>query len=488
MKHTINIFSVALILFFTGCNDFINLYPLDSASVENSIMTPDDANLVVMGIYDALQSGSYPEHMACLTELSTDNAMIQPTRAGSNGYADLREFDYFTLTDNNGRLQSRWSSLYRGIARANLLLNRIEQINFVTDSEKKLKEQYIGEAKFLRALFYFDLVRFWGGVPLSLSELGSAEEAFKLKRSTEEEVFDAIISDLESAMDLPVVYSASETGRVTAGAVRALLAKVYLTLKKPESAIPLLKELTQAPYTYRLMETYAEVFDTDNTTESIFEIQYTSTVPGEGNAYPQFFLPNDGTAGKDIFGSGWLGGTGQGFCMPTEDIYMDYETGDSRRDYTYFPYFSMQEGKEIYVVYKYRGVASAVYSSEDNIPILRYADVLLMLAEAINENNQGPTSEAYEAVDAVRARAGLQPLLRTLNYESFKDALLHERRVELAFENHRWFDLKRFGKMVEILSAKGYDIQPFHLYYPIPRREVLINPDNISQNPGYVTE
>lgn len=487
MKKRFKLFlSIALLILISGCSDdVLELNPLDQANVSNSFNSPADANLAVIGIYDALQGGSYPQDMAFLTELITDNTMVQPTRIADAGRGDLRELEFFQMTDNNSYFQSRWTGLYRGISRSNLLLDKIEQISFPNPS---LKNQYIGEAKFLRALFYFDLVRFFGPVPISLAGIKSAEEAFALKRAPEAEVYQTIINDLKDAINnLPILPpSTSDVGRATKGAATALLAKVYLTNKNPALALPLLRELTLAPYQYRLMNTYAAAFDTDNTFETIFEIQYTSSVPGEGNPYPNFFLTNDGTAGKDIFGASYLGSTGQGINLPTLDMWNAYETNDPRRTYSIIPYFSKQEAASVFIIYKYRGVPTSPNNSEDNIPVLRYADVLLMLAEAINETNKGPNVEAYDAVDKIRSRAGSIPLWsRTLDYEGFKTKLLQERRVELAFENHRWFDLKRFNKAQEVLSAKGHNIKPHHLLYPVPRKEVQINPVNITQNPGY---
>lgn len=461
---------------------FIELNPIDQSTIANSFVTPADANLAVMGIYDALQTGSYGEDMASLTELITDDATVQPSRLGSAANIDLRELEYVQLTSQNGYLQSRWNSLYKGIARANLLLEKIEGIPFTAP---ELKAQYIGEARFLRALFYFDLVRFFGDVPLLLSVIKSTSEAFALSRTSQAEVYNAIIGDLQYGIqNLPISYSASSVGRATQGAAKALLAKVYLSNKSAQLAIPLLQDLTKAPYTYKLMPTFAAAFDNDNTAESIFEIQYTSTVAGEGNVYPTYFLTTDGSSGRTIFGTGFVG-NGQGNCIPTQDIYNAFEPNDTRRSYTITTYFSNVEGANLYIVYKYRGIATSANNSEDNIYILRYADVLLMLAEALNETNNGPTSDAYDAVDAIRKRASLPVLTRNMDYNSFKLALLQERRVEFAFENQRWFDLKRLNKAVEILSAKGIPFKEFNYLYPIPKKEVDINPSKITQNPGY---
>ena len=483
MRSYLKYLACFLVISVSSCKKFIDLLPVDQANSENSFQSPADANLAVAGIYDALHSNAYAQDMALLTELISDNARIQPSRQGGSGVSDNRELDFFQLTDQNGFIQNRWSALYKGIAAANQLLNKIEQIPF---TDALLKNQYIGEARFLRAVFYFDLVRFFGGVPLSLTQITNTADAFSFKRSTEQEVYQAIISDLsEASKALPVNYPASNIGRATQGAAKALLAKVFLTNNNADLALPLLRELTKAPYTYILMPTYAACFDTDNNAESIFEIQYTSIVPGEGNPYPNFFLTNDNTAGRDIYGASYLGVTGAGVCIPTFELFNSYEANDTRRSYTLLKYFSKQEAVDLYIVYKYRGIPTSAFNSEDNIVLLRYADVLLMLAEAINESGKAPAAEAYDALDAVRKRAGLPVVTRNFNYESFRLALLDERRWEFAFENQRWFDLKRFNKAIDILTAKGYSIKPFHLLYPVPRKEVEISQGNITQNPGY---
>lgn len=481
-KSLYKIVLVAGLALLLGCEDFISLHPLDEANVENSFQNPDDINLGVMGVYDALQSGGYPQDMAILAELITDNARTQSHRLGIASADNLREVAFFQLTDANSNMERRWNELYQGIARANLVLEKIEEISF---SGEDLKNQYIGEAKFLRAIFYFDLVRFFGGVPVSLSEISSSDEAFALERKSEEEVFSVIIEDLQDAISLlPVSYNDTNVGRATEGAAKALLARVYLTSNEPDLAIPLLRELTESPYSYDLMDNYAGVFEGDNTRESIFEIQYTTSVPGEGSPYPNWFLPEDPTSGEDIFGDGYLGGNGTGISLATMELWNAFEEDDSRKDFTIAKYYSEMEADTIYRVNKYKEPPARPNDSEDNIILLRYADVLLMLAEAINESNNGPTPEAYSAVDAVRARAGLTPWDRTLDYEGFKMELLEERRFEFSFENHRWFDLKRYDQAFEILSDKGYAIQSHHVLFPVPRSEISIN-SLIEQNPGY---
>lgn len=470
----------------SACNkDFLDLAPLDQGSVALSYKTPESANQALMGIYDVTQGNA--QDFARLTERTTDNAITQPSVGGAAGLTavSLRELINFQYSSENEFMNNVWNSYYRGIAASNQLLERIEGIPF---PDPALKDQYIGEAKFLRAYFYFNLVRFFGGVPLSLTEIKDPAEAFALTRGTEEEIYQAISTDLADASSkLPLQYTGNALGRITQGAAKALLAKVYLTSNNAALALPLLRELTTAPYKYTLMPTYPEVFSTDNTAESVFEIQYVNNIiVNEGNSLATFFFTNDGTIGKDIYGAGYTGPGGPGHVLASPDLYNSYEATDARRAYTILVYPSSIEKINVNIVRKYNRLpANGIGGADDNIIVLRYADVLLMLAEAINETNNGPTAEAYDAVDKVRLRAKVTPWARTLDYNTFKTNLLEERRKELAFEFHRWFDLKRFGKLVELLQLKKYPIQPFHVLFPIPRQQVEINPVNVPQNPGY---
>lgn len=472
-----------MLITFWACNkDFLDLKPLDQSSVVLSYKTPDDAGLAVEGIYDVAQQGMTA--LAILTERTTDNATTQPSVGGASGASSLREIIFYKFTSENSYMTEMWNNHYRGIAASNQLIERIEGIAF---PNPVLKDQYIGEAKFLRAYFYFNLVRFFGGVPVSLTEIKNPAEGFALKRSTEAEVYTAITNDLSDAnLKLPVTYNSNNVGRATQGAAKALLAKVHLTNKKPDLALPLLRQLTAAPYTYRLMPNYNEVFSTDNTAESVFEIQFVNDViNNEGNPLATFFLTNDPTIGKDLYGAGYVAGVGSGNVLASGDLYSNYQSTDARRTFNILIYNSRVERANVYLVRKYsRLPTTGLGRSDDNVIILRYADVLLMLAEAINETS-GPTAEAYDAVDKVRLRAKVAAWPRTLNADSFRTMLLEERRLELAFEFHRWFDLKRFGQLNTLLKAKGYPIEPFHVLFPIPKSQVDINPVNILQNPGY---
>ena len=254
MKNSNKIFILILSLSLTaGCKkDFLNLAPLDQGSVNLSFRTPDDANRAVLGIYDITQQNI--SDFALLTERTTDNALSQANVGLNNAGGNIRELIFYQFTSENSYMVNMWNNYYKGIAVANQAIERIEGIAFPNDA---LKKQYIGEAKFLRAYFYFNLVRFFGSVPLSLTEIKDPAAAFALTRSPEAEVYEAISKDLSDAMTaLPVSYTPANLGRITQGGAKALLAKVYLTNKKPDLALPLLRQLTTAPYTYRLMTTY----------------------------------------------------------------------------------------------------------------------------------------------------------------------------------------------------------------------------------------
>lgn len=485
MRSINKIFSIILFMaIITGCRkNFLELETLDQASVNNSFKTSDDANRAVLGIYDITQQNL--SDFAVLTERTTDNAISQAAIGMASAQGDIREIIQYKYTGENGYMRNMWNNYYKGIAASNQLIERIENIAF---GNPAIKAQYIGEAKFLRAYFYFNLVRFFGGVPVSLKEIKDPAAAFDLKRSTEAEVYEVISQDLiDAAATLPLAQTGNNTGRITQGAAKALLAKVYLTNKKPNLALSLLRQLTAAPYTYKLMPSYPEVFSTENNAESIFEIQYLSGLTtNEGNSLATFFFTNDATIGKDFYGAAYVGSPGGGILLGTNDLNNSFLPVDARQKFTLVDYFSKAENQTVHIVRKYYKLpATGLGNADDNVIVLRYADVLLMLAEAINETNTGPTPEAYDAVDKVRLRAKAPVLSRTMNYNLFKAGLLDERRWEFAFEFHRWFDLKRFSKLVEVLKAKGYPIQSFNVLFPIPKGQVDINPLNVPQNPGY---
>src|SRR5690606_37338417 len=393
-----------------------------------------------------------------------------------------------------------YNGSYASISRSNVVLDRIGEANFSQDK----KNQFIGEAKFLRALNYFNLVRICGGVVLRLDEVTTPEEALGGTRAEVSEVYDVIIQDLTDAIDrLP--NPAKKDGRATVGAARTLLAEVYMTLHDYSAAIEQLREVTKLGYD--LLPNYADIFEPANKNhmESIFEIQFLEGEFGMHSSFIYLFAPI-GSAGF-VAHFPIAAGANSGWNVPTTDMIAAYEPGDLRKD------VSLQEGylnnNNVFVaapfVNKYRHPHAVRYQTNDNFPVYRYADVLLMLAEALNEVGYVADGEAFDLLNQVRQRAGLasktssnaDPALKISSQEEFRVAVAHERRVELAFENHRWFDLVRTGKAVEVMTAHGeamkqnYTLtyptayQDINLLFPIPAREVRLSGGKITQNPGY---
>ncbi|MFD2599280.1 RagB/SusD family nutrient uptake outer membrane protein [Sphingobacterium corticis] len=359
---------------------------------------------------------------------------------------------------------------------------------------------------FLRAYHYFLLTQYFGDVILMTAPLEDASEAFGLTRTPSEEVYQQIITDLEGAVTvLPLKsdYDAANIGRASKGAALALLGKVYLTQKNYPSARQTLEQILNMDYS--LLADYAQVFEPTNKNhaESIFEVQYQGgNNLGEWSSFIYTFAPRD-SEGAVV---GFPTARPQGWNIPTNDMIAAYETGDIRKDVSLKEGYTNSAGTYIPIPYinKYNHPHTIVGRTDDNWPILRYADVLLMLAEAINEE-VGP-DQAYTHINQVRDRAGLSPL-SGLTKESFRVAIAHERRVELAFENHRWFDLKRTlssEQLVQQLTAHGareranptvtrggvpfaasdYRFEGYEALFPIPDRQIFLS-NKLTQNDGY---
>ncbi len=476
---------VALAMFSSCRKDFLELDPVSQTSVSQFYRNASDINIALMGVYDALQKpGQYGSQWK-LAELRSDN-----TEAGG-GTPEDTEIDQFRISTTSASVDAAWRDAYSGIARSNTVLNRIKPVEMDT----RLKNQYIGEAKFLRALMYFNLVRIFGKVPLIVNEIVSSSEGYTYGRNEVSEVYTQIISDLkDSDENLPVSYTGNDIGRATKGAAKSLLGKVYLTIGNFPDAAARLKEVIDMNV-YALLPKYADVFLPANAfnKESLFEVSFKAGGVGEGSEYVNRFFPR-GDIGAQL-------GIGQGTDAnrPTPDMLAAYERqGNAIIDQRY--YASMDTGfranngrfTRVNFIKKYFSIPFLPFDADNNWPVLRYADVLLMYAEALNEVNNGPVPIAFTNINLVRQRAGLAPLSNNLNYQNFKLAVEKERRVELAFENHRWFDLVRYGKAVTVMNEhfKKLNVntvmENFHVIFPVPQSQVDVNPTLIKQNTGYI--
>jgi len=487
MKLKYNLIAIALLGFsFSSCSDFLEQNPQTDLSENDFYKTADDIlSAVNGGAYSSLQEGDIYGNWYVFGEIPSDNTRNQL----SGSVTTQNEFDQFYIDTQNSMIANFWKAAYKVINRTNTILGRIDGIEINTE----LANRYKLECKFIRALMYFNLVRVYGDVPLVLKEI-SISESYDILREPKENVYNQIIADLKEAQDLPVSYSTAEDGRATQGAAKALLANVYMTLHKYAEAETILAEIINSGR-YSLLENtpgslnidgYKNVFSpvNHNSKEGIFEIQFLKGGYGEGSNYANNFAPEN--SGTNVVA---VGGTG-GNNIPEMDIYNAYEEGDLRRDFSmslgYYDNRKNNEWVESRYVCKFMDVPYQNNDASNNYPVIRYADVILMYAEALNQN--GKTAEACKYLNMTRRRGfGYQTTetspvdLQTTDKAQFALMVEQERRVELAFENHRWFDLIRTGRAVEVMRSKGFSLNETNLICPIPQKQIDVNP-KLTQN------
>ena len=486
MKLKYNLIAIALLGFsFSSCSDFLEQNPQTDLSENDFYKTADDILSAVNGAYSSLQEGDIYGNWYVFGEIPSDNTRNQL----SGSVTTQNEFDQFYIDTQNSMIANFWKAAYKVINRTNTILGRIDGIEINTE----LANRYKLECKFIRALMYFNLGRVYGDVPLVLKEI-SISESYDILREPKENVYNQIIADLKEAQDLPVSYSTAEDGRATQGAAKALLANVYMTLHKYAEAETILAEIINSGR-YSLLENtpgslnidgYKNVFSpvNHNSKEGIFEIQFLKGGYGEGSNYANNFAPEN--SGTNVVA---VGGTG-GNNIPEMDIYNAYEEGDLRRDFSmslgYYDNRKNNEWVESRYVCKFMDVPYQNNDASNNYPVIRYADVILMYAEALNQN--GKTAEACKYLNMTRRRGfGYQTTetspvdLQTTDKAQFALMVEQERRVELAFENHRWFDLIRTGRAVEVMRSKGFSLNETNLICPIPQKQIDVNP-KLTQN------
>ncbi|QNF33204.1 RagB/SusD family nutrient uptake outer membrane protein [Adhaeribacter swui] len=479
MKNKIYMLGLMSILLSSCSDDFLELAPISNANVQNFYRNAQDMQVAVNAAYSALQlEGQYRTAYWQMGEVRSDNTMNMDV---AGNFPDA-EIDLFKTAASNSIITAAWNDNYRGILLCNVVQDRIAAVTM----DEALKNQYLGEVKFLRGLMYFNLVRIFGDVPLVLKETKSVEEGYQQPRVAKALIYEQIVKDLtEATQSLPDKFTGNDIGRATKGAALALLGKVYLTQKDYAAAAAKLKEVISSG-TFQLVPDYANLWGpaNENNVESIFEVQFKKGGTGTGsNFYNQFAPWNSETA---VTGVGFASGKN----LPTADIANAYEPHDLRKASSMAESY-VKNGVAVEDKYtiKYRDLQPfAAADADNNWVVLRYADVLLMYAEALNALNQGPSQEAYDVVNAVRNRAGLEALPTGLTYESFSSALEHERQVELAFEGHRWFDLVRTDRAIPVMNAHfngTLTIDEHHLVFPVPQSQINVNPEGIPQNPGY---
>lgn len=459
------VLSFTLSLVLSSCQKgFLDLKPLSQPNADNFYKTPNDFGNAVNGAYDALQSSSqYGNDFFTLIEFRSDNAFDNDPSAN----AGLRyNLDRFTEPTTNSILRDSWGSLYAGINRCNLILDKIDAVPM----DSTLKNRYKGEAQFIRALSYFNLVRLWGKVPLVLTS-GTTTAARAYARNEVAEVYSAIEKDLTAAtVNLPAVYTGVDVGRATSGAARGLLGKVYVTEKKYDLAVTTLRPLVNGT-TYRLLPNIADVFlvTNKNNAELLFSVKFRKGGPA---------------AQADGHGSWYGTNIGENIEPSLRAAYL---ATDKRLPLTVQVRVPTSVNS---VPRKFYDELSGTNDVGNDFPVLRFADVLLLYTEALNEVGYQADGEAFRTLNLVRSRAGVPVYTAAqLNTQmAFRTAVINERRLELALENDRWFDLIRTGTAVDALNALKITLPPYRTLYPIPQSEIdtYNNLTMFPQNQGYL--
>lgn len=506
MKNLIKYISIFCLILTTSC---IDEDPIDQIGEGAFYKNTEDINQAVMACYNGLQSTIKEEWY--LTELRSDNSRHYGSASTATNSKNIYALDNFRVETTHPVVRNYWEATYHNIANCNTVIKHLGVV-----SNETLKKQFEGEALFLRSYHYFNLVRLYGPLFIVTERIGM-EEANKAERSSVEKVYELIENDLKTVIGtdgdplLPRTYEATQKGRADIWAAKSLLAKVYLTLGRLSEAKTLLKDV-EANSKYGLVKNnYGNVFSISNemNEEIIFTVRFKAGGFGLGSPFANSFAPNNSS--DMIINVG-----GDGNNCPSSDLIAAYEAKDLRKDITLAETWINPNGQIVYTAYtkKYLSQVQTKYDAENDWPLIRFADIILMLGEIENELS-GPNA-GLPYINQTRTRAGLDPLVAgdVPTKYAFRLAMEKERRLEFAFENHRLFDLMRTDRLVTIMknhydteqianSSTGvigsyYDdsknesyllpsyrtLQSWQMLLPIPYAVMTVAP-NATQNPGY---
>lgn len=502
MNKILSIGAVTALLLFNACEKELNQVPFSQATTETFYAIPNDFIQGTNAIYSNLRT--YPDRLLNLSETRSDN-LYAISDGGVRDWEGIN--DFYKNLSTNPYIEEAWATNYNGIYKANVLLGQIEKNGSIITDES-LKKRLEAEAKFLRAFFYFDLVRIFGKVPI-IDKVVTANEALAIPRSAVADVYKLIESDLQFAVDnLPPVYTtAADRGRATSYAARGILALVYMTKSGPTydiegpglasnewgKAYTLLNKIV-VDNKYAFVSNYADIFSysNENNPEVIFDVQYnTGSNPVTGATFPWLLAPDNWftSLGKPVQG-------GLTIRPISNSLLSAYPANDTRKA------FSIQNGYtgtggvvETRSFFKKYIDLTKVPSSRVDWPInyivLRYTDVLMLRAECVLNGGGGDVAtEVIAPINQIRARAGLTVPLVTLTIPQ----LMEQRRLEFAGEGLRWHDLVRSGLVTTVIPAwdAADDIEnkmePFtkdFVIYPIPYNQINLKKDLYTQNNGY---
>ena len=483
-------------ILFAGCNDFLTVLPDSSYSVAGGYQSQSDFEQAIAGVYAAHQS-MYQSNVngTLYTYLMRSDEADVMTPQAAPGY--IGGIERFIDDANNSTHAGNYSNYYRIINRCNVIIDLIDAVKFTDENTKK----YIkGEALAFRAYSYWMLGSQFGGVPL-IKKVTSVDETKTIKRSTQQETFTYAASDFTSALALlPTVrWTGKNVGRLTKYAAEGMQARMYMFQKDFAKATPLLLDIINSGL-YSMEADYKNCFTEshENGVERMFEVQFMGGQLGEGQQFTTGLLPDAQTSSIQPFG---------GFSsVPTvyNDMVSAYESGDLRKDISIITgiKWAGSVDNKTYFVRKFHWADVSVPKVNNdwgvNLPILRFTDVKMMYAEALNEAGYSATGEAMNILNAVRSRAGLsiQTAASVPDQASFRNAIIKERRVEFAFEGLRWPDLIRWGIASNVMNKKlsnpaqdggTFKMKDTQILFPIPFDELNRYQDTnvLWQNPGY---
>jgi starch-binding outer membrane protein, SusD/RagB family len=476
MKSSFYLLIIAC-LSLASCQGILDKDPLGTLDAGSFFKTSDDAVQAINAAYEPLLFNNANNNFYwAFGEVTSDEAIA----GGDGSRAGIIELDFLTHTPRTSEFNDFWKLQYDGINQCNTVLEKVPEI----DMDEALKNRILGEAYFLRAYYYFLLTQVYGDVPLMLKI--TPPDELKIPKTPKPEIYQQIISDCDqAAVWLPAQFTGGDVGRATAGAAYALAAKTFIYEKNWSAALEYVSKV-KGLGVYALVPDYLDNFtkETQNNTESVWEIQHANLELGVGNFLNQWWRS------KKV--------DGYGFAEVTQEFVDAFEPDDPRRKFTvamnnedYFGFiYKPSYSSTHYSVKKYLQVDSTVSQPADgdiNYTAIRYAEVLLWEAEALTELDR--VQEAQAPLEQVRARARAQagdpatalPMITTTDKQEMTDAVRHERQVELGFEMHRFFDLVRWG----IAADKLLDFQAGkHEVFPIPQTEIDLNPA-LLQNAGY---
>jgi hypothetical protein len=509
MKTRFLLMVISILLVISCSDDFLNLTPQSSITNANFFTNKDQFDQAMIGAYASLKVVFGGRASWVMGEMRSDNTFYA-FNDGNRGpqYLDMEFTDNFLDDGSSEIIPEKWTSCYVGISRCNKIIDELSsgQKDYLSQDDL---DSMIGQSKFIRALLYFNLVRYFGGVPLYIAPVANVGNAYQ-PRASVDDVYTLIIDDLNDAIQKLGSPTFPQVGRASKGSARMLLADVYLTRHDYKSAESQLNPILQMGY--GLLPDYASVFDLshENSIESLFEVQFQDGVQGLQTDIPYPWMPLSDDVGLI---TGFQGAAKYaGWNKVTQEMIDSYESGDRRLEASIeiiegtgvvenmvieevkspIGYTTPPDKISYAFIKKLLTPHSMVYNTGVNMPIYRYSEALLSMAEVKNELNI--PSEALPFLNEVRTRAGLTTVNET-DQSLLREIIAHERRVELAFENKRWLDLVRTEKAIEVMTNNGeylkpknsflpdnsYVITPDKLIFPIPDREIQVG--NLEQNP-----